>query len=35
MLPVLRDGFPRNALADLGRPLADGLAQGQAQAPKW
>nr|WP_024126848.1 hypothetical protein [Streptomyces sp. F2]AHE39612.1 Hypothetical protein pFRL4_379 [Streptomyces sp. F2] len=34
MLPVLRDGFPRNALADLGRPLVDGLAQGQAPTPK-
>lgn len=34
MLTVLRDGFPHNALADLGRPLADGHTQGQVPAPR-
>ncbi|MGY4963555.1 hypothetical protein [Streptomyces sp. 900105245] len=27
LLPLLRDGFQPNALADLGRPLADGLSR--------
>ncbi|MFJ4151883.1 hypothetical protein ACIP10_30515 [Streptomyces galbus] len=28
LLPLLRDGFRHNALADLGRPLADRLPRG-------
>ncbi|NGO66991.1 hypothetical protein [Streptomyces boncukensis] len=31
-LPLLRDGFPQNALADLGRPLTAGLSQSGGAA---